>query len=184
MEVRRATVNDIDEIVKLQESCHISNVNEAEKSDGFLNTVLDAQLLRPIIEQEGAVFVAVLDGKVVAMAVCASWHFWAFSKALSTVSNNLKSVRGYDNELTRTNSYFWGPVCVGKECRGQGVFEQLFTYSRAEMSKTYPFVYTYVHEDNARSFAAHTKKAGFNFIKDFELNGQVFKEMVRETKFA
>ena len=118
------------------------------------------------------------------MAVCASWDYWAFSEGLSKVSNNLKHVQGYNAELTRTNSYFWGPVCVGKECRGNGVFEKLFTYSRSEMGKTYPFVYTYVHEENARSFAAHTKKASFMFTNDFKLNGQVFKEMVRETKTA
>ena len=58
MEVRTAKVEDIKQIVALQRSCHVSNLEESDKSDGFLNTVLGDELLKSAIEQEQAVFYA------------------------------------------------------------------------------------------------------------------------------
>ncbi|MEH0673145.1 hypothetical protein, partial [Vibrio owensii] len=184
MEIRAAKLEDISQIVELQKSCHVSNLDESDKSDGFLNTVMDEELLTQVIEQEQAIFVAELNNTIVAMAACASWKFWECSEGLTSVANKLSSVVVGSSQLSSTNSYFWGPVCVDKACRGEGVFEKLFRFSCEVRSVEFPYVYTYVHKDNARSFVAHTNKAGFNYTKDFELNGQTFQEMVRETKFA
>ncbi|MDK9738257.1 GNAT family acetyltransferase [Vibrio sp. D404a] len=184
MEVRAAKVEDIEQIVELQKSCHVSNLDASDKSDGFLNTVLGEELLKQVIEQEQAVFVVEFNRAIVGMAVCASWAFWQCSEALTKVANGLGSVEVEGAVLTKSNSYFWGPVCVGKACRGQGVFEQLFTFSSLVKSSDYPYVYTYVHKDNTRSFAAHTNKVGFRYIKDFELNEQIFQEMIRPTEIG
>lgn len=184
MEIRTAKLEDIRQLVALQESCHVSNLDESDKSDGFLNTVLDQGLLKQVIQQEEAVFVAEIDHVIVAMAVCASWQFWRCSEGLTSVATKLSTVTIESTQLNTTNSYFWGPVCVGKGSRGQGVFEKLFQFSCKSKSGEFPYVYTYVHQDNARSFSAHTQKAGFTYVKDFELNGQIFQEMVRPTKVA
>ncbi|EPY1013171.1 N-acetyltransferase family protein [Vibrio vulnificus] len=184
MKIRAAKLEDITQIVELQKSCHISNLDESDKSDGFLNTVMDEALLTQVIEQEQAIFVAELNNTIVAMAACASWKFWECSEGLTFVANKLGSLVVGGTQLSSTNSYFWGPVCVGKACRGQGVFEKLFRFSCEVRGVEFPYVYTYVHKDNARSFVAHTNKADFKYTKDFELNGQTFQEMVRETKFA
>ncbi|EOX3961141.1 N-acetyltransferase family protein [Vibrio alginolyticus] len=184
MKIRAAKLEDISQIVELQKSCHVSNLDESDKSDGFLNTVMDEALLTQVIEQEQAIFVAELNNTIVAIAACASWKFWECSEGLTSVANKLGSLVVGNTQLSSTNSYFWGPVCVSKACRGQGVFEKLFRFSCGVRGVEFPYVYTYVHKDNARSFAAHTNKAGFKYTKDFELNGQTFQEMVHETKFA
>lgn len=184
MEIRAAKLEDISQIVELQKTYHVSNLDESDKADGFLNTVMDEALLTQVIEQEQAIFVAELNNTIVAMAACASWKFWECSEGLTSVANKLGSLVVGNTQLSSTNSYFWGPVCVGKACRGQGVFEKLFRFSSEVRRVEFPYVYTYVHKDNARSFAAHTNKAGFKYTKDFELNGQTFQEMARETKFA
>ncbi|GAL03188.1 acetyltransferase GNAT family [Photobacterium aphoticum] len=211
MQYRRATTDDIDSLIALQNSYHIANVSRNEKSDGFLNTVLPAELLRTVINDECAVFVAeampvqqineeqspsgqkhagqTLSGdtksesvpEIVAMAVCASWGFWSFSESLNRIAEQLVHVPYNKGPLTQSNSYFWGPVCVSKACRGQGVFEGLFTFSLNAMQPHYPFVYTYVHTDNLRSYVAHTEKADFVFTQHIAINGQMFCEMVRET---
>lgn len=75
MEIRAAKLEDISQIVELQKSCHVSNLDESDKSDGFLNTVMDEALLTQVIGQEQAIFVAELDNTIVAMSACASWKF-------------------------------------------------------------------------------------------------------------
>ena len=179
MEVRQAVTSDIADLVKLQEQCHIGNINESEKEDGFLNTVLDEQLLTAAITNDNSVFVAVSNSRIVGLAVCGSWDFWSFSPSLSARSEKLPNLESQC--LSRDNSYFWGPVCISKSHRGKGVFELLFNESKKVMSNKYPFIYTYVHQDNKRSYAAHTRKSGFIYTQDFILNDQCFKELVRTT---
>ncbi|MGF1687592.1 GNAT family acetyltransferase [Photobacterium japonica] len=187
MHIRRATTDDIDSLIALQTSCHIAHVSCSEKSDGFLNTVLPVELLRTVIDTEDAIFVVeeTQDPQhpptIVAMAICASWGFWSFSDNLVRIAEQLVNVPYRKGPLTQSNSYFWGPVCVSKTYRGQGVFEALFAYSLNAMQSRYPFVYTYVHTDNVRSYVAHTTKAGFIFTQHIAINGQMFCEMVRET---
>lgn len=179
MEVRQAVISDIADLVKLQEQCHIDNINKQEKEDGFLNTVLDEQLLTAAIANDNSVFVAISNDHIIGLAVCGSWDFWSFSPSLSERSETLPNIGSQC--LSRDNSYFWGPVCISKAHRGKGVFELLFNESKNVMSRTYPFIYTYVHQDNQRSYAAHTRKSGFTYTQDFTLNGQCFKELVRTT---
>lgn len=183
MNIRLATAQDIKQIVSLQNSCHISNLRDCDKSDGFLNTVLGTKLLSQLIE-ESSVFVAELNGDIVAMAVCGSWQFWRCSESLSTVASNLSDTNINGVAINTENSYFWGPVCISKLYRGKGVFEKIFEFSCTVKSGSYPYVYTYVHKDNLRSFSAHTEKADFYYTKDFYLNDEIFQEMVRETRFV
>ncbi|PSW21703.1 GNAT family N-acetyltransferase [Photobacterium sanctipauli] len=181
MEVRQAAVADLEGIIALQQQCYVGNLNSDEKQEGFLNTVLDEQLIARAIEQESAVFVAVEEGVVIGLAVCASWQYWSFSPSLTELASRLSEVEYDGMVFNRNNSYFWGPVCVSKGHRGKGVFEQLFLSSKAVLSKNYPLVYSYVHCDNLRSFAAHTVKVGFRYTKDFNLSGQCYKGIVYKT---
>ncbi|NKF49923.1 hypothetical protein G3R49_04975 [Shewanella sp. WXL01] len=216
MMYRRATIEDVSQLVALQQSCHIDSLDGQDKSQGFLNTVLSAEQLTHIIETEQTVYVAELGiaeldvaelkadkskvkelntsgpynselsvtqqrRQIVAMAVCASWQFWQCSATLTQLSGSLVNISHKQGVITPANSYFWGPVCVGEQCRGQGVFAKLYEYSAMEMATNYQFVYTYVHQDNARSLAAHINKAGFSYIKDIEFNGDTFKELINTT---
>ncbi|MBW3696672.1 GNAT family N-acetyltransferase [Vibrio sp. T187] len=181
MKVRQAALADIPQLVELQHQCHITNLDEVEKADGFLNTVLSDALLETAILNEQCVYIAEVDGVAAGLAVCASWQYWSISPTLSKLSEQLSTIKIESQSLSRENSYFWGPVCVSKAFRGQGVFEALFTQSRSALSSKYKFVYTYVHQDNHRSYIAHTKKAQFTKVKSITLNEEPFDELVRVT---
>ncbi|MBY6186685.1 GNAT family N-acetyltransferase [Marinobacter hydrocarbonoclasticus] len=181
MEIRPATVSDIDGLVRLQQQCHIGSLSELARRDGFLNTVLDSALLIRLIESEGTVFVAAEGPHLAAMAVCASWRFWRCSAALTSVANRLDAHGDSNDAPSSANSYFWGPVCVDPEKRGQGIFDALFHQSRAAMSERYRYVYTYVHQDNPHSIQAHSRKAGFDTLGPLELEGETFITMARKT---
>lgn len=68
------------------------------------------------------------------------------------------------------NSYQYGPVCVDSAYRNSGVFEQVFTASLANMSSRYPLMATFINQNNPRSYAAHTRKAGMTEIGKFDYN--------------
>ena len=179
---RSAHISDVAQLVALQKRCHIDSLTEQDKKDGFLNTVLTAEQLTQIIESEQGIFVAEHEKSIIGLAVCASWQFWRCSPVLTELSHDLQSVAFNNERLSSENSFFWGPVCIDQNSRGRGVFESLYQYALSNVSSKYRYVYTYVHQENTRSFHAHLHKAKLTFTKNIILSGQAFKELVGETR--
>ncbi|KXF80971.1 GNAT family N-acetyltransferase [Enterovibrio coralii] len=173
---RLAERKDVDALVALQVASHISNVDGDCQKQGFLNTVLPAECLEKAMDSEKAVYVAEQSGEVVAMAVCASWDFWAFSPSLSNVATELPKLTP-EQSLNEHTSVFWGPVCVAQHCRGQGIFERLFAYVLREQINKKPFIFTYVHEDNEVSLTVHQKKCRMLSGTALNINGQAFRSL-------
>ncbi|MCL1038417.1 hypothetical protein L2750_14890 [Shewanella submarina] len=178
MTLRHARLNDIPALLSLQQSCHISEVARELMPQGFLNTILDAQALQRAIEDEQAIYLVESLGKPIAMAVCASWEFWSGSASVSARADALEQLH---QGINRSNSYFWGPVCIDPMHRGQGLFEELFFTSRHAQASRYQYVYSYVHINNERSLAAHIHKAGFLYVRDFEQGLDSYCELIRAT---
>lgn len=179
MELRKANLSDIPAIVELQNKCHVSQLDAADKQDGFLNTVLNDEYLAPAINDEQSVYIGLVENQVVAMAVCASWHYWQFSATLKSVGEQLVQPQHKAFGVTQENSVFWGPVCIAKAHRGQGSFELLFEFAKSACQVD--CIYTYVHQDNQRSLAAHVNKAHFTPLGELDINGQPFIELAIKT---
>ena len=60
-----------------------------------------------------------------------------------------------------------GQVCVGKEQRGKGLFDQLYQAYKNAYSEQYAFAITEIALSNHRSMAAH-ERVGFEVIHEFE----------------
>ncbi|MEP0355046.1 hypothetical protein [Paraglaciecola sp.] len=86
-----------------------------------------------------------------------------------------------DAEVTQDNSYQYGPVCVDKAVRGQGVFELIFEFARAEMAKRYPILVTFINKINPRSYEAHTRKTPLRVIKEFDYNNNNYYKLACKT---
>jgi predicted GNAT family N-acyltransferase len=90
---------------------------------------------------------------------------------------DLSNLQYAGQTLNTDNSYQYGPVCVDKSVRGQGVFEGIFNYALQEMSKRYPILVTFINKINPRSYAAHTQKVGLDVIQEFEFNNNHYYEL-------
>ena len=77
-------------------------------------------------------------------------------------------------EMTIENSYQYGPICVDSELRGQGIFEEIFKFAKAQMAKRYPYALTFINKKNLRSFAAHKKLSEIEVIMEFGYNDQTY----------
>lgn len=178
MEFKLAQLEDVSQIVRLQDACHKNNLGDQPAAQGFLNTVLEASQLHTLIQQQ-ALFVVKHNEDVIAMAVCASWQFWSWSTTLSALARNLDKDLIDGKAVNAHNSVFWGPVCIEKSWRGQGIFEQLVTYCCKHMPAKTDFLYTYVHHLNQRSYQAHRQKAGFITAGDARIGEDKVKTLVR-----
>lgn len=182
IEFRHAENHDIDEILKLHYRYQVNSINEEDKKDGFITTAFDEAQLSELINQEQGLFVALTENKIVAYAMAASWHYWSRWPMFAHMIDDLPNLQYAGQTLSIDNSFQYGPVCVDKSLRGQGVFEGIFDYALQKMEHRYPVLVTFINKINPRSFAAHTRKVGLDVIKEFEYNSNQYYELACLTK--
>lgn len=181
MKLKIAEISDIDNVLKLHYRYHIDFINQEDKQDGFVTTPFTKEQLIELVEDEKGLFIAVLDGDVVAYVMAASWQFWSKWPMFAFMIENLPNLEYLGQKLNTHNSYQYGPICIDKSVRGSGVLEKIFGYSQKEMSKKYPILVTFINKINTRSYQAHTKKLGLEVIAEFDYNNNHYYELAFDT---
>lgn len=181
MQLKIATIDDIDEVLELHSRYQVDSINEEDKKDGFITTAFSQEELTSLIKTEQGLFLVRLEGQVVAYVMCASWKFWSRWPMFVHMIKELPTLNYLGQTLSVDNSYQYGPICVDKSLRGTGVLEALFDFAREEMSKRYPILVTFINKINPRSYEAHTRKLGLEVIQEFEFNNNQYYELVYPT---
>jgi hypothetical protein len=181
IELKVATLENVAEVLDLHYKYQVDSIAEEDKNDGFITTAFTESHLSRLIEEESGLFIAKKDNAIVAYAMAASWDFWCQWPMFQFMVDNLHDSKLTDIELTTNNSYQYGPVCVDKCVRGEGVFEEVFNFSLNQMSKRYPFMITFINKINPRSYEAHTRKVNLNVINEFNFNNNQYFKLACET---
>lgn len=181
IELQVATVEHVKEILTLHYKYQIDTISEQDKADGFITTAFTTKHLTDLIEKEQGLFIAKQDNKIVAYAMSASWQFWLQWPMFQYMVENLNDSLLQGESLTVDNSYQYGPVCVDKSVRGQGVFEKIFHFSLLQMSTRYPFMITFINKINPRSYQAHTRKVNLSVINEFQFNNNQYYKLACKT---
>lgn len=181
MELKVADLNDIDEVLELHYRYQIDSINEEDKKDGFITTAFTKEQLTKLINEEQGLFIAKLDGRVVAYVMSASWDYWSAWPMFVHMIKELPNLSYLGKTLSVENSYQYGPVCVDKSVRGSGVLEEVFDFAREHMSKKYEILVTFINKINPRSYEAHTRKLNLEVIQEFEFNNNQYYELVYDT---
>lgn len=175
-----ATHDHIDGILKLQAKNLVTNLKDDEKDDGFVTTPFTVEQIENLIKLDG-VFLALDNNEVVSYVMCASWQYWVAWPMFEYMASFLETLEFEGTKLTMNNSYQYGPICVAKEYRGSGVFENVFEFARKQMNEKYPILVTFINKINIRSYEAHVRKLGLEVITEFEFNNNNFYELVYPT---
>ncbi len=179
---RPALTSDISDVLSLHYKYHVDSIREEDKADGFVTTPFTQEHMLSLIEQESGLFVALVDGRIVAYATSASWGFWSRWPMFQHMIDDLPNLQYQGIQLTVDNSYQYGPVCVDKSVRGHGVFEAIFEFALDKMSHRYPIMITFVNKINTRSMEAHTRKIKLDIIQEFGFNNNQYYELACMTK--
>jgi len=181
LELKIATLENVQEILNLHYKYQIDSISKEDRADGFITTAFTEAHLSRLIKNESGLFIASIDNKIVAYAMAASWKFWSQWPLFEFMVEHLGDSMCDNETINAENSYQYGPVCVDKSVRGLGVFEKIFQFSLAEMSKRYPIMVTFINKINPRSFQAHTRKTTLTVIKEFEFNNNHYFKLACKT---
>ena len=180
MQLSIATLNDIDDVLKLHSKYQIDTITPEDKKDGFVTTSFTKEQLTQLIIEENALFIARKNGMMVAYVMCGSWKFCSIWPIFTQMIHDLPNLNYLGQTITTENSYQYGPVCIDKSVRGSGTLEAIFDFAREEMSKRYPILVTFINKVNQRSFKAHSR-LGLEVIAEFSFNNNHYYELVYDT---
>lgn len=177
MEYKIATKDHINGVLELHSKYHIQSISEKDKKSGFVTTQLNTELLEELIEKENGLFVAMNKGTIVAYVMAASWDYCSKWPLFQFMINKLNEYEYAGLQLSKDNSYQYGPICIDADYRGQGILEQIFELAKKEMSKKYPILITFVNKNNPRSMNAHINKIGLDLVSEFEFNNNSYVQL-------
>ena len=176
-----AKLNDIEGILALQELYLVSNLSEKEKEAGFVTTPFTVGQLTEIIAQEG-LFIAKDNHKIVAYIFAGSWTFFSQWPIFNHMTAMFPDLSFSDFEITTTNSFQYGPICIHKDYRGKGLIHLFFEFMRIHMVKKYPLSLTFINKTNKPSLKAHTEKLKWSIIADFQFNNNNYFVLAYDMK--
>lgn len=165
--------NDINGILELQELYLVSNLSDEEKVDGFVTTPFTKELLEYVISQKG-IFIAKFDDKIIGYIFAASWDFFSRYPIFEYMISLFPRYKFRDFTLTTTNSFQYGPVCIHKPFRGQGLLKILFEFMRIHTFEQYPLSLTFINKSNIPSTKAHIEKLNWTIIDEFSFNNNEY----------
>ncbi len=174
IKTRIGNKNDIDGILSLQEKYLYRNLSETERESGFVTTPFTVDQIEEIIKQNG-IFIAEDESDVIiAYAFAGSWEYFEQWEIFNFMVSRFPQLSFNGHEITTVNSFQYGPVCIEKSYRGNGLLNLIFEEMRIEFIKRYPISVTFINKVNAISEKAHTKKLGWKIIDEFEFNSKTY----------
>ena len=172
-----AELSDIEGVLALLKAYQINTIAEEDKEDGFITADFTEAQIQELIMQERGCFIAKDQERIVAFAMSASWGFWSQWPIFQKMVEDLPSLTYKGYQLSEENSYQYGPVCVARDYRGRGVFQQIFSFALQQMSHRYPVLLSFINTINQRSYAAHITKLGLDVIQQFQFKDNTYHEV-------
>lgn len=170
---------DLPEILRIQAANLVSNLPETERSDGFLSVAFSS---RQFEEMNRDIPMVVADlGTRLAGYLCSSTLEYSRSIPLLSHMTGLfpeASFRG--RTLDHYRSFFYGPVCVDRPHRGEGVIEGLFSALKSRIQGTFDVGVLFVSRSNPRSMEVHARKLGMTLVRDFRFDDRDFSLLAFE----
>jgi hypothetical protein len=152
LDLRRATPNDIDDIVALLQA------NEADRGGAITGhfdraTIVDALDDMPVIIARRGERLA---GVLISSSIPAIGH-------MPVIAEMLRTYRG------GTDAYVYGPICIDSQERRQGLAEKLFAFLKAALPGREGILF--IRGDNSASIRAHQGKLHMSPRGTFALDG-------------
>ena len=173
VECRMFRETDLPEMIRIQQDNLLWNLPESERGEGFLSVEFQPHQIRQI-NQSVPVIVAdcgrALAGFLMGTTRAASRDI----PILAKMTEHYGSLHFRERALSTYDSYVYGPVCVDRWARGQGVLEGLYAECLKQLAGRFELGVLFIARDNPRSLEAHRRKLGMERVGEFEFNDKSF----------
>lgn len=158
-----STIEELQQILQLQQENHIQNIDDDEmQSEGFVTLHHDLATMEQMHQIAPSVIIKDND-EVVAYALTMLRECRRLMPDLEPMFALLDNLYWEKKPLTNFSFYVMGQVCIAREYRGQGLFEQLYAHHKKIYQSQFDLFVTEISTRNHRSLRAH-EKVGFKTI--------------------
>lgn len=153
---RQAMEADFPGILQLQEENLRSNINDGDAADGFLTLRYTEDQFREINRHPG--IAVALQGEQVVGYLCAKNFSYAAGFPIVRSLIDAAACREINGiRVAAETAFVYGPVCIARSLRGQGVLAGLWHAMRTIVTPEYRLCVLFIADDNHRSLRAHLK---------------------------
>jgi len=177
MTFRKAIPQDFPPILELQKRNLLQNLRPQDQQDGFLSIEYTVDQLDRLNRELG-IFVALEDDHLAGFLITQQMDFAVQSPLITTMVKRFPAVQYMGRPLSGFRTFIYGPVCIDKEQRGQGILEGLYDVMLKTLRGQYDVGVAFVSDNNSRSFHAHRDKLGMRVVDVFWFNGQRYNILV------
>jgi ribosomal protein S18 acetylase RimI-like enzyme len=155
--------NELDQILTLQQKNLKQHIDASEKQQqGFVTVHHTKDVLQQMHNMAPSI-IAKDNDKVVGYALTMLNDCRQLIPILEPMYANFENLQWKNKPLFDYRFYVMGQVCIDKEYRGMGLFDQLYQQHRDIYQHQYDFMVTEVSVSNPRSLRAHLR-VGFEVI--------------------
>ena len=155
-----STTEELKQILQLQTENLLENIDVTEmQSQGFVTLHHDLTTLEQMHRLAPGVIIKEND-KVVAYALTMLQECRQLMPDLEPMFALFDKLSWKNKPLTSYRFYVMGQVCIAKQYRGQGLFEQLYEHHKKVYQSQFNLFVTEISTRNHRSLRAH-EKVGF-----------------------
>jgi hypothetical protein len=177
MEIRQANLNDLEDILKLQEKYHVSNLTEDEKLEkGFVTMRVTIEQFTDLINN-GGVFIARVDGNLASYALTSEWDFYRQWPIIQRMEEILPTLKHEGKDITVENSFQYGPVCIDEAYRGRNILTHIFTAIQKAYQPRFEYAVTFINQVNVLSSYAHARKTPLSIVGTFDFNNNHYNAL-------
>jgi hypothetical protein len=174
---RRAGPADYSEILRLNRTNFRANLSEEERAGGFLSAVFSAHQIAAMAQDLG-ILIAEADGQLAGFLCALRQESDHGSPVLAAMLAAYERLRFDEKFLSEYRSYIYGPVCIDRPFRRQGLLRGLHDAQLRELAGKFEIGVGLVSRDNPHSLDAHLRGLGMAEAGDFEVNGNVYATIV------
>ena len=161
-----ADTTELEEILQMQQKNLQQNIDDVEmQTQGFVTMVHTLDVLQKMHALAPSV-IAKDKGKVVGYALVMLRECRELFPPLEPMFNNFDNLQYKERPLNHYRYYVMGQVCIDKQYRRTGLFDQLYQKHKEIYSPNYDFIMTEVSTRNLRSLRAH-ERVGFEIINTY-----------------
>ena len=161
-----ASSGELEEILRLQQQNLLQNIDDVEmQTQGFVTMIHSLDVLQKMHALAPSV-IAKDNGKVVGYALVMLRECRELFPPLEPMFNNFDNLEYKEHPLNHYQYYVMGQVCIDKQYRRTGLFDQLYQKHKEIYSGDYDFIMTEVSTRNLRSLRAH-ERVGFETINTY-----------------
>lgn len=161
-----ATTEELEQILVLQQCNLLQNIDETEmQTQGFVTMIHDLNVLQQMHNLAPSV-IAKDNDKVVGYALVMLRECRELFPPLEPMFKNFDRLEYRFRPLNDFRFYIMGQVCIDKQYRRTGLFDQLYKKHKEIYGGKFDFIVTEVSTRNLRSLRAH-ERVGFETLNTY-----------------